>query len=410
MKTSNSLKIIVILTSFFSLATSRPAAADPNDWIIIQLTDNSYDDLYPKIDGQNVVWHGSDGNDFEIFLYNIDSNTTTQLTNNSYDDTNPLVSGSNVIWLGYNGPGATTEIYFYDGNSVTRLNNDAFTDGILQISGSYAAWSSAEQTGQFTWVYSLVVYDGNDTRRIIDNVNQASSVNSSISGPNVVYLGTDGLDTELYIHNIDANTITPLTSNNYSDASPSIDGSYITWAGRGGTIGSDWEILLYDGTTTTQITDNDYEDSAPIVSGKNMLWRGKDGGSGSDYDLFFYKGTVPIKLTVNEYNDNGSISGDNVVWSSYDGVDNEIFFYEGGNITQLTDNSTDDAYPKISGKNVVWRVHDGNDDEIFLAVPRCYPKPAADLNGDCKVNFRDLAILFSEWLNCNLYPKADCGN
>jgi hypothetical protein len=326
-----------------------------------------------------------------------------------------MVSGSNVIWVGYNGSpapwsgGSTTEIYFYDGNSVTRLTDDAFSDGIQQISGSYAAWSSAEQTGQYTWAYSLVVYDGNDTRRIIDNVNQASSVNSSISGPNVVYLGTDGLDTELYIHNIDANTITPLTSNNYYDSSASIDGSYIVWAGKGGTIGSDWEILFYDWTTTTRITNNDYEDSSPVVSGKNLLWRGKDGGSGSDFDLFFYKGTVPIKLTVNEYNDNGSISGDNVTWSGYDGVDNEIFFYEGGNVTQLTDNSIDDAYPKISGKNVVWRVHDGNDDEIFLAVSRCYPKPAADLSGDCRVTLKDLAILFSEWLDCNLYPQADCG-
>ena len=326
------------------------------------------------------------------------------------------MSGSNVIWSGANGPpdpwwgGATGEIYFYDGNSVTRLTDDAFSDGIQQISGSYAAWTSAERTGQFTLVYSLVVYDGNDTRRIFDYVDQGNGANPRISGPSVVFSGHDGADTELYIHNIDANTITPLTSNNYTDASPSIDGSYVVWAGWGGTIGSDKEILFYDGTTTTRITDNDYEDSFPVVSGKNLFWRGKEGGSSTDYDVFFYKGTVPIKLTVNEYNDNGSISGDNVVWSVYDGVDNEIFFYEGGNVTQLTDNSTDDANPAISGKNVVWRRHDGNDYEIFLAVSRCYPKPAGDFDGDCKVTFKDLAIFLSEWLDCNLYPKVDCGN
>jgi hypothetical protein len=62
------------------------------------------------------------------------------------------------------------------------------------------------------------------------------------------------------------------------------------------------------------------------------------------------------------------ISGSNVVWSSFDGTDNEIFFYNGttGAVKQLTNNSVDDTNPQIFGKNVVWQ--SGNDDstEIFF--------------------------------------------
>jgi hypothetical protein len=32
----------------------------------------------------------------------------------------------------------------------------------------------------------------------------------------------------------------------------------------------------------------------------------------------------------------------------------------------------------------------------------------ADLNKDCKVDFKDLAQFLSYWLECNLYPPEAC--
>jgi len=34
--------------------------------------------------------------------------------------------------------------------------------------------------------------------------------------------------------------------------------------------------------------------------------------------------------------------------------------------------------------------------------------PENDHNGDCKVDFRDIALLAAEWLDCNLYPASAC--
>jgi peptidoglycan/xylan/chitin deacetylase (PgdA/CDA1 family) len=40
--------------------------------------------------------------------------------------------------------------------------------------------------------------------------------------------------------------------------------------------------------------------------------------------------------------------------------------------------------------------------------PFCLEKPAMDFNGDCKVDFKDLALFAQSWLECNLEPKSAC--
>jgi uncharacterized repeat protein (TIGR03803 family) len=44
-----------------------------------------------------------------------------------------------------------------------------------------------------------------------------------------------------------------------------------------------------------------------------------------------------------------------------------------------------------------------------LDIPvNCVTPPSADFNGDCKVDFKDFAILAGEWLDCGLEPAAAC--
>jgi probable HAF family extracellular repeat protein len=47
--------------------------------------------------------------------------------------------------------------------------------------------------------------------------------------------------------------------------------------------------------------------------------------------------------------------------------------------------------------------------EAFRAVLyTCVSPPTTDLNGDCKVDFQDFAIMAGEWLDCGLEPAAAC--
>ncbi len=85
-----------------------------------QITNNPYTDWEPQIDGDTVVWRGSDGDDFEVFLYDIPTQTTTQLTDNIYlDDYFAKVEGNWVVWQGWDG--SDWEISLYDISNKTTI-------------------------------------------------------------------------------------------------------------------------------------------------------------------------------------------------------------------------------------------------------------------------------------------------
>jgi hypothetical protein len=50
----------------------------------------------PAIAGEKVVWHASDGDDNEVWLWN--GSTTQQLTDNDGHDRNADISGNRIVW------------------------------------------------------------------------------------------------------------------------------------------------------------------------------------------------------------------------------------------------------------------------------------------------------------------------
>ena len=70
-------------------------------------------------------------------------------------------------------------------------------------------------------------------------------------------------------------------------------------------------------------------------------------------------------------------SGNNLVWSSYVGDNWEVFYYDGTQTIQVTDNSIDDLYPKISGDTLVWSTS-GTTSDIFKFEPDPNPDTFED--------------------------------
>ncbi|REJ88091.1 MAG: PEP-CTERM sorting domain-containing protein [Planctomycetota bacterium] len=108
-------------------------------------------------------------------------------------------------------------------------------------------------------------------------------------------------------------------------------------------------------------------ESHPTISGANIAWQGPlEASSSDDQEIFFFDGASITQLTDDALNDVApQLSGSNLVWYGDDGTDSEIFYYDGSVISQITSNSTVDAHPQISGNNIVWHGWDGNDYEIF---------------------------------------------
>ena len=72
--------------------------------------------------------------------------------------------------------------------------------------------------------------------------------------------------------------------------------------------------------------------------------------------------------------DDPAISGSNLVWVGNDGNDDQIYFWDGVTITNVSNNSTDDRAPAISGSNVVWRRWDGYNDDMEIYFMRGAPR------------------------------------
>jgi len=146
-----------------------------------------------------------------------------------------------------------------------------------------------------------------------------------VSGSNVVWYGSDGHDTEIFMY--DGSTTLQLTNNGYHDRHPQVSGSMAVWD-------SDQGIFWYDGSTVSQLAGNGAD---PRISGPNIYWRDPSGDV-----LYHYDGTTTNPLGVGFHPD---ADGSKVVFSRL----GDIFMHDvsTGLTTQITDNTYNDSDPKI---------------------------------------------------------------
>ena len=235
------------------------------------------------------------------------------------------------------------------GFTTTQLTNNSGAEMAPQIDGNNVVWVGNDGDDR-----EIFFYNGSSTVQLTDN--SYEDERPQVSGNNVVWWG----NYQVFLYN--GSSTSRLTNGREQNYSPQIDGNNVVWAGW---LNMDVRIFLHNGSGATQLTDGFYGSGiGPQVSGNNIVWLG---GSSNDHEIVYYNGSSARQLTYNRYDDeNPRISGKNVVWERYDGHDYEIFFYDGSNITRLTYNGHDDRSPQISGNNVVWQGYDGHDWEIYL--------------------------------------------
>jgi PKD repeat protein len=116
-----------------------------------------------------------------------------------------------------------------------------------------------------------------------------------------------------------------------------------------------------------QLTYNDYHDQDPQINSNGwIVWVGSDG---LNDEIFLYDGSSTIQLTNNAYDDQDPQINSNgwIVWAGSDGLDDEIFLYDGSSTIQLTNDTYEDMEPKINnGGWIVWTQFDSTDTEIYL--------------------------------------------
>ncbi|UCF16500.1 MAG: hypothetical protein JSW59_03390 [Phycisphaerales bacterium] len=186
----------------------------------------------------------------------------------------------------------------------------------------------------------------------------------------------------------------------------------------------DFDILAADIWLKNKPADFDvvlleHEQENPAISGVTVVWQDNFSGTWDIFAADISEPNNPKEFTIatgDSSQMNPAIDAHLVVWQD-DRADNwDIFGYNltTGRRFRITDNPADQTNPAISGNTVVWQDNRDGNWQIYAVVldgPQvayCRTRLPGDINGDCKVDFDDFALMASNWLECHLEPQEAC--
>jgi hypothetical protein len=281
------------------------------------------------------------------------------LTSNAVDDMRPVTAGKLVAWE--MDDGVDTEVMFYNGKTTVQLTENGFDDHSLFMAKKYLVWvQDLDGTGNLN---EIMLWNGKEVVQVSNGGGLLAMSNPHTDGKYVVWEQDDGVDLEIMLW--DGKVVTQLTTNAYDDNRPRVDKGRVVWYADEG--GGDDEIFLWEKGVTTQLTTNTGDDQDPVIEGKLIAWIGDDLVNG-DTDVFLFDGEVITNISTATGNvvGNLSLSKKCLAWAEDDTNDDEIFLWQKGVVTQVTNNDFDDNSVVNVGNKVVWLYNDpnGNNNQI----------------------------------------------
>ena len=267
--------VLAILLSVF-LGLSSLAQAE-------QITENSYEDSFPQIKGNYLVWQGLIDGDWEIFLYNINEAEAgpMQITHNNYDDISPQTDGHQVVWVGNSRSGG--EIFLYDilAEEMIQITDDESVDSSAQIANGLVVWTSHKVTTSVE-PGEILLYDiaHKKTSLLSASVDPDGTLDDSsprINSESVIWVQADETGNKtIFIHDLATGITTEAPEGFVWEESRQTDGDLAVFSRK---VGSNWEIFIRNTSLQNyeQITDNDLEDTYPCLSGNAIAWVSGEG-------------------------------------------------------------------------------------------------------------------------------------
>ena len=267
--------VLAILLSVF-LGLSSLAQAE-------QITENSYEDSFPQIKGNYLVWQGRVDGDWEIFLYNINEAEAgpMQITHNNYDDISPQTDGHQVVWVGNSRSGG--EIFLYDilAEEMIQITDNESVDSSAQIANGLVVWTSHKVTTSVEPGEILLYNTADKTTSLLSaSVDPDGTLDDSsprINSESVIWVQADEAgNTTIFNHDLAAGITTEAPEGFVWEESRQTDGDLAVFSRK---VDSNWEIFIRNTSLQNyeQITDNDLEDTYPCLSGNAIAWVSGEG-------------------------------------------------------------------------------------------------------------------------------------
>jgi hypothetical protein len=269
-------KIVAVLAIWLIVSSGYSSLAHGG-----QVTKNSYEDAFPQIKGDCLVWQGHVDSDWEILFYNMATQKKHWITYNDYDDISPQTDGTYVVWLGFSHPGG--EIFLYDmvSGKTTQITSDNHIDSPPQIADGRVVWASREVTASVEpgeiFLYHIAT---GLAERLTEDAQDDSS--PRIDDERVMWVRDDGQGTKVVVHDLETGKTILEPQGFVWEDTPQTDGGVTVLTQHDGTDG---DIFVYNANINTyqKLTDNDSEDRSPRISGNNIAWVGGEGQASEIY-------------------------------------------------------------------------------------------------------------------------------
>lgn len=294
-----------------------------------RLTTNTTEDRNVLIDGNLIAWQSYAANSGigEIYAYNIATATQNRITTNTVEEEDVQLSGNNILWAASDGN--DYEIYLFNGATTQQLTNNSLDDYNPVLSGNRAAWFQWNNNQE-----NLFFYNGSTTQQVTTNLDVAVAL---IAGNNLVYQQREANgDISLKLFN-SSTLVTRTLSSKIFGSNVQVSGNFVAWA-ENNTSDDLATLKLDDGTATRTVASNasvDYEsfsfnfDSSFSLRGNKLVYVGEPLISPRSYDsgeIFLVDvstpASVPIQVTENEdlspYDlEDVGVDNERILWRTY---------------------------------------------------------------------------------------------
>lgn len=241
---------------------------------------------------------------------------------------------------------------------ITQITDDHYFNEFVTLHDYYPnLWG-----GRVTWLRTVPLYHGygsldqvfmfeQGSMRQISNITNAGTSEPDATYKNAVWFNyfTRPTFSEIYLYDGPIKQITNNRDSNLVSLSTKIWGDKLVWNTHDGDNIND--IYFYDGSIH-QVTTSD-NNLAPDIHDKFIAWEKWVNGKS---EIYFYNGEQISRLTNNSYDDRWpAIWKDHVAWYGSKRYPNDdIFYYDGTTVRQLTQ-SNKNSNPVVWGNNVAWQ-------------------------------------------------------
>jgi beta propeller repeat protein len=252
----------------------------------LQVTQNNYEDSFPHMKNNYLVWQGKANGTWEIFLYNTDTQAYRQLTNNEYNDIAPQTDGTYVVWVGYNTLGGEIFLYNISTQETTQITTDSAVHNPPKIADGRVVWASHGVTDSVEpgEIFLYDVRNGSPTclSQAVDPGGMLDDSSPRINTQRIMWVQSSDVATKRFVYNVATGTIAEVPAGFVWEDNPQTNGPLQVFTAHDG---NDREVFVRNTSlkTVKQLSENGFEDVNPCISGSHVAWVG---GLGEASEVF----------------------------------------------------------------------------------------------------------------------------